>query len=203
MLPFYAQPPFGVLGHMGETRAWVPMDDEHSLLFSMWPGPRPSLPVEGPRVRRASGGRLSPALLESSPDWYGRFRTADNEANDYGFDRERQRSVNFSGLGTVSTEDQAVTESMGAVSDRTEEHLAVSDAMVIRIRRRILAAARAHADSKQHPPGALEPEQYQIRSGGVYLPDDVDWLEATSEARRGGSPVTVDPVTGRLEGLRV
>ena len=44
-----------------------------------------------------------------------------------------------------------MTESMGAIIDRTQEHLGTSDAMVIRTRRRVINAARALRDSAAVP----------------------------------------------------
>ena len=35
LFPFYAMIPTGVLGHQVIARAWVPMDDEHTLFFNM------------------------------------------------------------------------------------------------------------------------------------------------------------------------
>ena len=54
-------------------------------------------------------------------------------------------------------QDQAVTESMGPIDDRTQEHLATSDLMVIRTRRRLLDAAKALRDEGQTPPGVDVP----------------------------------------------
>jgi len=81
-------------------------------------------------------------------------------------------------------EDQAITESMGPIYDRSQEHLGTSDAMVIRTRRRVLNAARALRDSAATPPGVDNPEVYRHRSGGVVLPRAADWLEATKGLRQ-------------------
>ena len=34
------------------------------------------------------------------------------------------------------------------------------------------------------PPGVDDPEAYRVRSGGVFLPPDADWVEATRELRQ-------------------
>jgi len=36
------------------------------------------------------------------------------------------------------------------------------------------------------PPGVDRPEVYGQRSGGVLLPEGVDWVEATKDLRRAG-----------------
>ena len=84
----------------------------------------------------------------------------------------------------IFLQDQAVTESMGEVYDRTQEHLGTSDAMVIRTRKRLIDAAKALRDEGRVPPGVDDPHVYETRSGGVVLPEDVNWIEATTNLRR-------------------
>ena len=64
------------------------------------------------------------------------------------------------------------------------EHLGAADVMVIRVRRRLLEAVRALARDGATPPGIEHPEAYRVRSGSAFLPDGVDWLEATEELRK-------------------
>jgi hypothetical protein len=78
-------------------------------------------------------------------------------------------------------EDQAVTESMGPILDRTIEHLGTSDSMVIRTRNRLLEAALSLAKSGSTAPGVDAPEVFGVRSGAVILPADVDWLEGIKD----------------------
>ena len=184
LFPFYTMPPQGVLGHKITVRAWVPMDDEHTMFFMM-----------GPRLRRiasAPAGTPSPLgrFAPSTPsDWYGRFRLSANGANDYQIDRAKQRRntepEDFTGITGIHLQDQAITESMGGIYDRTKEHLGSSDTMIIRTRRRLLAAARALEETGEGPPALDTPEAYGARAGGVFLPRDADWLSATEELRRG------------------
>jgi hypothetical protein len=56
--------------------------------------------------------------------------------------------------------------------------------MVIRTRRRAINAARALRDEGVVPPGVDDPKVYRHRSGGVILPREANWLEATRELRR-------------------
>jgi len=107
-----------------------------------------------------------------------------NAANDFLIDREKQKTFSYTGILGINQQDMAVTESMGPIYDRTQEHLGTSDAMVIRTRRRVINAARALRDSATVPPGVDDPSVYRYRSGGVILPRDADWLEATKGLRR-------------------
>jgi phthalate 4,5-dioxygenase oxygenase subunit len=181
LFPFYTMPPTGLLGRKMTARAWVPMDDQHSMLYSLVHNPD----VSGDRRQQGSAGAVLNPLKPNTSDWYGRFRLEANEGNDYLMDRERQeRDEEYSGIDGIHTQDQAITESMGSVFDRTSEHLGSSDAMVIRVRRRLLAAAKALRDTGEVPPGVDQPEVYQQRSGGVFIDEGADWVEASAELRK-------------------
>ena len=55
--------------------------------------------------------------------------------------------------------------------------------MVIRTRRRAINAAKALRDRDDVPPGVDDPKPSTCyRSGGVILPRDTNWLEATRRA---------------------
>ena len=69
-------------------------------------------------------------------------------------DREAQRNwKSYTGIAGIHLQDQAITESMGAIYDRTQEHLGTSDAMVIRTRRRVINAAEGAARQRRDPAG--------------------------------------------------
>jgi hypothetical protein len=57
--------------------------------------------------------------------------------------------------------------------------------VIIRVRRRLLMAARALAEQGVTPPGLDDPDVFGAPAGGVFLPQDADWLEATEDLRRG------------------
>jgi phenylpropionate dioxygenase-like ring-hydroxylating dioxygenase large terminal subunit len=187
LFPFYTMPPQGVLGHKVTVRCWVPMDDEHTMFIMSGPRFRRPPAVDAASAPAAASplGRLQP----QSSDWFGRFRMIANGTNDYQIDRDKQRrnsaSEDFTGISGIHLQDQAITESMGPICDRTREHLGSSDTMVIRVRRRMLAAAQALAERGTVPPGVDTPEIYAVRAGGVFLPKDEDWLSGTERLRQG------------------
>ncbi len=193
VLPFYTMPGTGVLGYGGRRgfRAWVPVDDETSMFFFMQGrrnqppfGARPPSDGAGARPDGAAvfGGRGG--MLPDTSDWKGRFRLAANARNDYLIDREEQRRNSFTGIAGIHLQDQAITESMGPIYNRSREHLGTSDSMVIRTRRRLIRAARALRENAIEPLTVDHPGLYRVRSGGVVLPRSVDWLEATADLRR-------------------
>jgi phthalate 4,5-dioxygenase len=120
---------------------------------------------------------------QNGTGWYDRFRFIQDRQNDYLIDREKQRvNQSYTGIDGVPVQDAAATESMGPIADRSIEHLGSSDAMIIRTRRRLLQAVRA-LEQGVVPPGVDDPEVYRVRSGGVILPEDADWVEATKSLR--------------------
>ena len=79
----------------------------------------------------------------------------DRAHNGWGLDRQSQRDgTQYTGIGNITIQDRAVTESMGPITDHDWEHLAPTDQMIARTRRRLLLAARAYRDSGELPPGA-------------------------------------------------
>jgi len=184
LFPCFSMIPPGALGRQILVRAWVPLDDEHVMFWTM--GTRQPLPGGGQVDARASNiGQLFPGTTRSfryapnTTDWLGKWRLIPSRENDYLIDREVQRTSSFTGIDGIHTQDQAITESMGRIADRSGEHLGSSDAMVIRTRQRVLNAAKALRDHGRTPPGVNNPEVYRVRSGSVVLPRDADWLAAT------------------------
>ena len=76
-----------------------------------------------------------------------------------------------------------MTGSMGPIMDRTNEHLGSTDAMVIRVRRRLINAVQAHMRTGAVPPGVDDPEVYRVRPAACFLPAGSDWVESTKELR--------------------
>ncbi|OLT22963.1 hypothetical protein BJF78_32665 [Pseudonocardia sp. CNS-139] len=95
--------------------------------------------------------------------------------NDYGIDREEQRSTTFSGVAEFASQDLMVTESMGAIYDRSQERLGTSDKAIIRMRRLLIAAAKRVAEGGDAPATAAELDYFQVRSAEKILEPDEDW----------------------------
>jgi phthalate 4,5-dioxygenase len=163
----------------------VPMDDAHTMLVSVFGGTAGSRNISNVPLKN---GKLMPGgepieYLPNSTDWYGRWRPTANAANDYLIDRDAQRkNLIYSGIRGIVMQDQAITESMGPITDHAFEHLAPTDLMIARTRRRLLRAARAFAETGQLPPGARDPRVYQgIRSGAFHVDPATDWQQAYAD----------------------
>jgi hypothetical protein len=64
---------------------------------------------------------------------------------------------------------------MGPIADRTIEHLGVSDAAIVKIRRLMLQTLRDHAAGKPLP--GLEPASWRVRSARFKAPAGVPFAD--------------------------
>jgi phenylpropionate dioxygenase-like ring-hydroxylating dioxygenase large terminal subunit len=186
MLPFWTQTPQGRFADHLHNRAWVPMDDHHTMFISLtWRQMPPSIgPLKSGRMM--SGFKRQFDYLPNTSDWYGRWRLNGRPANDWLIDREVQKhGGNYTGIDGIHAQDQAVTESMGPVTDHLFEHLAPSDRMIMATRRRLLKAARAFAKDGTVPPGVDDPAiMYPVRSGDFVADAKLGWRQAYDREMR-------------------
>ncbi len=195
LFPFYDMPAPGLLGYKISCICRVPMDDEHTMSFFM----NAHAPMAAQGGDRFGGN----PTLPNTTAWFGRFRTKAGPDNNFFQDREIQRRneghAGYSGIpGGAAMQDAAVTWSMGSIYDRTRERLGTTDVMIIRVRRRLIAAALALAEGGTVPPGVEHPEVYRVRSGGLFLPKDANWVTETQDLRQAFSahPELEPAITG-------
>src|ERR1700680_2771450 len=184
-MPFCTLFPNGPLSDNVLAQAWVPMDDTHTMSFQFsWTRKTPVLGFTKTGEPLPLLARNTPALPNTA-DWFGRWRPVANQENDYLIDRDAQRTISYTGIDGVFPQDSAVTESMGEISNRTLEHLAPSDRMIVITRRRLLDAARILRDNGTAPPLVADAETAgSARSGDLIAPEDQPWLEAYEQTLR-------------------
>jgi phthalate 4,5-dioxygenase len=182
LFPFWTQAPNADFNtHVG-VRGWVPMDDEHTMVvmisYTKRGGAYSGMPLKNGKPLPGFAANID--MLPNSTGWHGRFRPVARAENDYQIDRDaQQRNEIYSGIRMIFMQDQAVTESMGPITDHAAEHLGFSDQMVARTRRRLLHAARDLLAAGRPPPGAREPDVFwQARSGAFKTEAGVDWQQA-------------------------
>ena len=157
MFPFWSLPPHGDMKDHIWTRAWVPLDDTHTMFVELSWSKR-TLGLRTLRDGTPIPGTSAPMdLMPNTTNWLGRFRPTINASNDYRINREAQSKDSYTGIAGIFHQDQAMTESMGEVVDRSFEHLGPSDHMITQTRRRLLLAARVLADEGVAPPGVEDP----------------------------------------------
>jgi phthalate 4,5-dioxygenase len=149
---------------------WIPIDDETTWMYNYMYG------VD-------AAAEITPEFAEGFESWTGRgrehvlpgYRLKANLENDYFLDRERQKTLTYTGIpGGANTQDIAITEGMGPIADRTKEHLGTSDRAVITARTLLLEAGRDVAEGRD--PRGLDPATYRgVRAYDAVVKRDQDW----------------------------
>ncbi len=176
------------------TQMHVPVDDHHTYWYSFFTSFAGPLDQDTMRQQR-----LVNTIL---PDYLPKM----GRENHWGYSAEEQRSRTFLGMGEldINVHDQWACESMGAIQDRTREHLGTSDKVIVANRRTLLNAIDT-VQAGGTPPGALDAAQAASMCG----PDTIDciapagtwqatWREGAAAKRRGaawlpGAPGLADP----------
>jgi hypothetical protein len=149
----------------------VPLDDEQCWRYTC---------VTQPPAQHQLAGRARRQL----PNYPYRDRGGVFEAgirprlytaeNDYQIDRDAQRTVTFTGIEDFVSQDLMVTESMGPIYDRSQEHLGSTDRAVIAMRQVLLNAAKGLVQGKE-PPAVGEYDYRSIRAAEKTLEPGEDW----------------------------
>ena len=150
---------------------YTPIDDEHTMFY--WVRSSYDAPIAGDvRSKATQTVGLTPGV-DLNPD-YSKIR---NRANNWLQDREAmQRGETFTGILGVIAEDMCVQESMGAILDRTKEHLGACDVGVIRMRQLMIDSARRLQADGEPPPGLAEPRSYRsVRADEGMVPLGMPW----------------------------
>ena len=173
----------------------APIDDESNYFF-FW--------IKDPNEADILAARLSgvegKGLLDNTP--YSNRRGPNilrslvpgrqwSPDNDYQVDRDYAGSPCYSGISDFGSQDLMVTESPGAIWDRSQEHLGTTDKSIITMRKILLRAARDLANGIEPP--AVDPSlpYTEIRGAEKILAPGEDW-------RTLGTPA--DPLRQRIEG---
>lgn len=143
------------------TQMHVPIDDTHTYWYSFFTSFADPVDKDTMRAQRAA--------TMTMPDYVPKKGRHDN----WGFDPEDQRTRTFLGLGEddINLHDQWAVESMGAIQDRTREHLGTSDKVIMAHRRMLLSAIET-VRAGGRPPMALDAQQAAALSG----PDTIDCI---------------------------
>ena len=121
-----------------------------------------------------------------------RHYTKANIHNDYLVDRLLAREELMIGIPfLVNLQDRAMTETMGPIYDRTQEHLGTTDAMVIYVRRRLIEAAWALRDQGVAPANVADGSMCRVRPASVLLPEGDSWISATEKSRQSDAGVPI------------
>jgi hypothetical protein len=165
------------------------MDDEHTMVWRIqYLNERPFTTDERARLLAGTGAHIPPeGYLPPSSEPGGAWMPRANRANDYLQDRKQQRAISFSGIRGIWAQDRACTEGMGAIMDRTQEHLVASDATLVQMRRLLLSAAKKLKDAGTQPPGIGVVPPIMAAST-VFQPKSLSWEQLSKDYARGKTP---------------
>lgn len=163
------------------TQWHVPVDDGRNYWFAIFTSF--GAPVDKAEMRRQ---RLE---LYSLPDYKPRL----NRDNDWGYDPAEQRSKTYTGMGMdINVHDQWACESLGAIADRTKEHLGTTD-RAIAAYRLMLVRAIEQVRAGERPIMALDAAAAKRITGPATMDAigptegwEAYWRE-TDRRRRGGA----------------
>ncbi len=141
------------------SRAYIPIDDENTYVFGTSFNPEAPM-TQTDRDYLETGMGAAPTLIP------GTFTPEVNRSNDYMRDYDAKRRGHASGVPGINNQDRALVELMGAIADRSKEHLGTSDVAVIAARRTLLRLAKDLA-------GGKEPDLPQMPAAFGVRPIDV------------------------------
>ncbi len=160
------------------TQFHVPINDSQTWWFSLFTSFTEPIDCQTMRNQRLRG---NPA-----PD----FKPVKNAGNQWGFNAEEQAQRTMLGMGEedINVHDQWACESMGAISDRTREHLGTTDKVII-ANRRMLSAAITQIEQGQAVTTGFASKENMARCKGIDTIDGIapsdSWQEwSSSQARR-------------------
>ena len=172
VMPFCQLRAGGLAGTRGgdiDGHMWVPIDDVTCWTYNFHCSKSNPITHEHWQEMEHRFGRGDVDFMP------GTFRLKANKSNDYLLDRERQRTVNYTGIDGINTQDFAVQESMGPIYDRTKERLGSADTAIIQMRRLLIQAAR-DVENGLDPLGS-HGEGSDVRPAQMLLPQEARWSE--------------------------
>ena len=151
------------------TSIFVPMYNENTMLFDVYHSQN-GTPVDALELRRRL--KVEPGV-DLDEDW---FFNGDRKKR-WNQDRAAMKNGSYTGIAGFQNQDTAAVESMGAISNRSLEHLGQSDVAIIRMRRRMADALKMYLAGET--PLGLDPavDYGQIRSAQGVIPKDAPWQQ--------------------------
>jgi hypothetical protein len=113
-------------------------------------------------------------------------RPRQSRDNDYEIDREDQKHRTYTGITNGSIQDRGIQETMGAIYNRTVEHLGSADTAIIMMRRLLMRLAR-ELEAGAEPYAAKHGEMLTVRSAGFLADEGASFVELADPIIRAGA----------------
>jgi hypothetical protein len=160
--------------HTINGHIWIPQDDTHTWVYSFMYSADPSQPI--PREY----GYNAETRMGRGENLHGDYKPRRNKSNDYMIDRKVQKEKTFTGIEGINTQDFALQEGMGAILDRTKEHVGSTDRAIILLRQILFETLKQMEAGQQMR--AIDPKTYStIRAVDKLVSKDVSWKEDTKK----------------------
>ncbi len=178
VMPFYTM----VTGPGGKV--WMPIDDENTLIMEWRPARKDGMPREYDDTATMLTGRQPWGYKPDNEmiPW-GNWRLKADVDNAWRRDHSLEKEKLYVGIYSNPLQDSAVQVTMGAMYDRTKEHLGTTDKAIIAFRRIMIEAAKKLREHGELPPTVDNSALYRVRGTAARLPKDVPWVEATAPWR--------------------
>jgi hypothetical protein len=104
------------------------------------------------------------------------FRSFQNRSNNYGLERQLQKTESYSGIDGINQQDRALQESMGPIVDRSREMLGPADKAIIQARKLLREAVKVGEAGRS--PAGTGTSYYTVKAGEDVFARDADWHRA-------------------------
>ena len=146
----------------------VPIDDVNTMFYWIAWHPDPAKGITQDAWRKF-------CAAEVGVDVDANYRKKRTLANNYLQDREAMQRGDWTGIKGIPAQDMAMWESMGRITERSEDHFGSSDLAVAQFRRMMVAAAQKFAAGGAAI-GTTEPTPHvKLASFEGVVPKSVDW----------------------------
>jgi len=159
-------------GHM-----WMPIDDENTWVYNWMCSTDDRYPINDEYWWKHES-RMGRGKEHFRP---GTYWLKLNQSNDYGIDREVQRTKTYTGIEGINTQDFALQTGMGPIVDRSTEALGSTD-LAIQTCRRMLLEATDQVEAGLDPVGVMPEAHRGVRGADMIVPAGSAWREVSKDA---------------------
>ena len=145
---------------------WVPIDDHTCMVYNWIYSTGDGALTAEDRLERNLGN--GPLHVDPTT-----FRSFQNRSNNYGLDRQVQKTESYSGIDGINQQDRALQESMGPIVDRSREMLGPADKAIIQARKLLREAVKAVEAGRS--PNGTGTSYYTVKAGEDVFARDADW----------------------------
>jgi phthalate 4,5-dioxygenase oxygenase subunit len=146
----------------------VPIDDVNTMFYWIAWHPDPAKGIAQDAWRRF-------CAAEVGVDLYPDYTKKRNLANGYLQDREAMKRGDWTGIAGIPAQDMAMWESMGPITERSEDHFGSSDLAVAQFRRMMVAAAKKFQQGGPAIGTDRSMNYTDLASYEGVVPTSVDW----------------------------